>query len=138
MSGRFVVDASVAAKWYLPEADSAKAAVLLTGAAELHAPTLLRVEIAAAITRRHRMGALTEQDALLKLYHARQFVAEPSMILTDDEVIIERAGEIALQILHPLQDCLYIACAEHVGAELITTDAGLIKRAAAFPFVRAF
>lgn len=60
------------------------------------------------------------------------------MHLTDDETIIERAGEIALQILHPLQDCLHIACAEHVDAELITADATLLRRGAAFAFVRAF
>lgn len=60
------------------------------------------------------------------------------MHLTEDEIIIERAGEIALQIFHPLQDCLYIACAEHVDADLVTTDATLLKRAAAFPFVRLF
>jgi predicted nucleic acid-binding protein len=139
MSASLVVDASVAAKWYLAEADSDRAAVLLTGDGEFYAPTLLQVEVAAAITRRHRAGGLDDGDARLKLMHARRFIVAPAFHLIDNADLLERASEISLQLRHPVQDCLYIACAERVRGDLVTGDATLLKRAGPyFSFVLPF
>ena len=49
-----VIDASVAAKWFLPEIGSDEAVKLQEGTAELIGPELIRMEVAGAITRRVR------------------------------------------------------------------------------------
>jgi predicted nucleic acid-binding protein len=54
-----VVDASVAAKWYLPELGSDAALELMGGPSLLYAPDLIRLEVLAAITRRARKGEAT-------------------------------------------------------------------------------
>ena len=58
-----VVDASVAAKWYLNEPGSAEAASLLTCDDALIAPALIRVEVTGAILRRYREKKLSEGRA---------------------------------------------------------------------------
>ena len=55
--GLIVVDASVAVKWALKEADSEAAAALLDDDDPLLAPELLRIEGASAITRAGRSGS---------------------------------------------------------------------------------
>jgi predicted nucleic acid-binding protein len=130
-----VVDASVAAKWFLIEEGSAKAAVLLGGEQQLLA--LLRIEVAAAISRQLRLGVIDQRHALRRFQDMMQVLAAPGIVLVDNEGLLARAMNIAVELRHPLQDCLYIACAEQVGAELLTTDAGLLRRATTlFPFVR--
>jgi predicted nucleic acid-binding protein len=133
-----VVDASVAAKWFLAEDESAKAELILASAHELAAPALLRVEVTAAIVRRFRNSGIDETDAQRKLEHAHRFLVEPAFRFDENDVLLTRAAEIALKLRHALQDCIYIACAERHGVELVTADASLLKRAAPlFPFVRS-
>jgi predicted nucleic acid-binding protein len=138
MTRPVVVDASVAAKWFVVEHDSERAFDLLALEA-LFAPQLLAVEVAAAITRRFRMGAMEEGDARRKLQLARETLRRPVFQLLPDADLIERASEIALTIRHPVQDCLYIACAERSAADVLTVDPTLLKRAAPmFSFVQLF
>ena len=42
---RYVIDASVAIKWYLPEPDDDKARLLLVGGHDLLAPDLMLIEV---------------------------------------------------------------------------------------------
>lgn len=138
MTSAIVVDASVAAKWFLVEQDSIPAAALLTGDHDLGGPSLLAVEIAAAISRRFRQGGIDEADARRKLEHARRFIAAPSIHLVSDTHLLARASEMSIQIRHPLQDCLYIACAEHLNGDFVTADETLLSRALPhFSFVKA-
>ncbi len=58
---RFVVDASVAAKLYLPEHDSDAAQKLFEFDAEFHAPKFLETEFA-SIFWKHSVGQLTTID----------------------------------------------------------------------------
>jgi predicted nucleic acid-binding protein len=57
-----VVDASVAAKWFLAEEDTPAANALPHGTQKLVAPALIRVEVYAAITRRFRKGEAPEAE----------------------------------------------------------------------------
>ena len=58
-----VVDASIAAKWYLNEPGSPEAAAFLTADAALLAPALIRIEVTGAIVRRYREGKLSLERA---------------------------------------------------------------------------
>lgn len=58
-----VVNASVAVKWFIPEAGEEDAAQLLGGKTHLMAPALIRLEVTGAIIRRYREGHLSEKRA---------------------------------------------------------------------------
>lgn len=132
-----VVDASVAVKWFLTEPGSAAATSLLQGQDDLVGPELLMVEAASAIVRRFRTGGLDEAQTRRLLADAHAVFRMRSIMLSANAALLPRAEEIAMGLRHPLQDCLYIACAEAANADLITADATLVARAGAqFPFVK--
>lgn len=133
-----VVDASIAAKWYLHEPGSEEAADLLTSATPLLAPALIRVEVTGAILRRYREGKLSLGRAkeACELWDAD--LAGGAVQLVPDETLLLSARTLAFQIRHTIQDCLYLAAAMDAGnARLVTADPTFHTRAAAvFPFVQ--
>ncbi|MBL8551942.1 MAG: type II toxin-antitoxin system VapC family toxin [Hyphomonadaceae bacterium] len=133
-----VVDASVAAKWHLPEPDSPAAVALLGQGLDLKAPALLREEILAAITRAYRNGRVIRGAAEQLVLDASAMFTAGAVDLVDTSPLHPRAANIALDLKYPFIDCLYIALAEREGCDLVTTDATLLSRAQAhFSFVKA-
>ena len=132
-----VVDASIAAKWYLNEPGSAEAAAILTSDATLLAPALIRIEVTGAILRQFREGKLSRQRAEEACALWEADLAASTVQLVPDDTLLEQARAIAFQIRHAIQDCLYLAAAVEVGSSrLVTADPTFHKRAArAFPFV---
>jgi predicted nucleic acid-binding protein len=132
-----VVDASIAAKWYLHEAGSTEAAALLTSTSALIAPALIHIEVTGAILRRYREGKLSLERAneACDLWDAA--LAGGVLRLVPDDTLIASARVIAFQIRHAIQDCLYLAAAVEAGsARLVTADPTFHARAmSAFPFV---
>jgi predicted nucleic acid-binding protein len=126
-----VIDASVAVKWLLPEPGSAAAAALLEGPRKLIAPDLLRIEAAAAITRRVRLGQLSAADAQRMCEHWLESLESGSVLLLPAVDHIGSAIALALEIKHPLQDCLYLAVARAYDAALVTSDPALRDRGSA-------
>ncbi len=59
---RYVVDASVAVKWYVPEIHEAEATRLHAGGHELHAPELITPEFANIVWKKTRLGDITETE----------------------------------------------------------------------------
>lgn len=124
-----VVDASVAVKWFLEEPGSEAAGQLLEGKEGLTAPQLIRLEVAGAFTRRARAGQLESSDAQRLWTRWFDEVARGVLSLVDDAVLLPAAVAHALALRHPLQDCLYLALAEELGAPLVTSDRRLAERA---------
>jgi len=60
----FVVDASVAVKWILPESGSSAAAALRKLNDDLSAPSLIAVEVGNALWKAVRRGGVTRSEAL--------------------------------------------------------------------------
>ena len=118
---RLVVDASVAVKWFVSEPLLENARRLLSHRIDLHAPDFVLVEFANVIWKKVRRKELPASpryvDALSSL----------NDIVTLHPVadLIERAMQIAMEIGHPVYDCLYLACAER------TEIAGRLERAGA-------
>jgi predicted nucleic acid-binding protein len=132
-----VVDASVAAKWFLPEQGSDLADALLEGGDKLMAPGLIRVEVAAAITRRVRIGALDQPEAARACDAWREALDSGVVTIVPDEECLGEAVRIALDIRHPFQDCLYLALAARLDAQLVTADPKLVERGrSAWPSIR--
>lgn len=115
---RYLVDASVAVKWFTPEDLSDAADALLTGEHELCAPDFILVEAANVFWKKVQSGQMTAakaDEALLALSTgAIEFRSTPPLL--------PRALEMANQIGHPVYDCIYIAAAEAWPAVLITAD----------------
>lgn len=124
-----VIDASVAAKWYLAEANSDVARALLDDDADLAAPHLIAVEVAAAIARRHRVGGLSLSEARRALDDWKATIRGGFIQIMPDADDLDAATELALTIGHPVQDCLYLALARRLGRELVTADERFAARA---------
>ena len=135
--GLIVVDASVAVKWALDEPDSPAAEALLTGGHKLCAPELLRLEGAGAITRAFRHGRLSPDQTAEAVDDWLAQLGRGDVGLTPDRFDVGRAAEISCILRHPIPDCLYLALAERLGAELVTADGPFVRRAATvWPRVR--
>jgi predicted nucleic acid-binding protein len=55
-------------------------------------------------------------------------------VLHSSDSLIERAIVMAIDLHHPVYDCLYLACAERAGARLATADRRLIAAVQGGPF----
>jgi predicted nucleic acid-binding protein len=132
-----VVDASVAAKWYLPENGEAlvdQAAALLDQydrkKIQFVVPDLFYVEIASAIWKAVRVGRVSRAfgDQALVLLTQREFATIPSLKLLDG------AFQIAAEYGRTVYDSLYVALAVQTKSQLITADERLANSLAAhFP-----
>lgn len=127
-----VVDANVAAKWYLPEAGSEAALALMDGPELLFAPDLIRLEVLAAITRRVRTGEATAEAAMTQCQSWRRHLRAGAVTMLPEQDILDDAIRLALEIRHTLQDCLYLAVARKLDASLITADKPFQERASRF------
>lgn len=128
-----IVDASLAVKWFSLEANSdAARKVLATHIGEIAAPALFGIEVAATLVREanaDKPNAHYMLDAIARLTH----------LLEDGSILIHesspgqlaRAANIAIDLGHPLKDCLYLALAMELGCDLVTCDARFAEKAKA-------
>ena len=122
---KLTVDASVVVKWFLTEPQSDEARRLLTPRFHLHAPDILLAEYANTIWKKvHRNEIPNPQPYFDEVANLSEVVT-----LERGSNLIERAARIAVEIDHPVYDCLYLACAQVVGSVLITADRQFAKKA---------
>ncbi len=114
----FVVDASVAVKWYLSEAHSEAALRLLAPGAVLLVLDLLFPEVGNILWKRVRAGEITKEEAstLLQALGGLPLQVHPSWPLALS------ALEIACNTARTVYDSLYIALAVRENALLVTAD----------------
>lgn len=117
MSPTFVVDASVALKWVLPEVDSERA-MGLVGRASLKAPELLAVECANALWLRARRQEITPVEA--RTAYA-DLLTVPIAWVSDRSLALG-ALTLAADLDHPAYDCTYLALAIEAAAVVVTAD----------------
>lgn len=120
---RFVLDASVAVKWFLPEADSEAAQQLLSRDYTLLAPDLIFSEVGNILWKRVLRGELTPEEAEIVL---QTFGGIPIEI-HDSWPLMLLALEIACQTRRTVYDSLYLALAWHQSAVFVTADAKLVN-----------
>ena len=113
-----VVDASVAFNLHL-NGPLAKVAVGALAEADITlAPDLIFSEVANAAWVTTRAGMITEDEgaaivSLLSSHLTRIFTSAS---------LVPRAYEIAIELEHPVYDCVYLALAERESAALVTFD----------------
>jgi predicted nucleic acid-binding protein len=132
----FVVDASVAVKWFsrLKEDDLAKADQLLQmhaeGRAKLLAPTLIAYEISNAMRFNPRLSAADVRAAMSSF-----FALDISLIAPVDH--LGAAIELSFKFSLTVYDAVYAALAQVSGIPLVTADYRFFEKAKDLPFVEA-
>lgn len=121
----YVVDASVALKWVIPEPLSDRAAHLLDNGEGLIAPEMLLIEVANALWRKIARREITAREG----NRALELLSESGLDLTPAAPLVGRALDLARMLQHPVYDCVYLALAERERATLVSADARLVALA---------
>ena len=127
---KLVVDANVAIKWYTPEERDANAKALLDRAEAILAPELIVSEVTNAAWAKARRGEISEQTAAL----IAAWICSGTPALVPASELNEHALQIALELAHPVYDCLYLACADAEAAPLVTDDRRFLKAIGSGPW----
>jgi len=133
---KYVLDSSVALKWVLAEADSAKAIRLRdeyrNGIRELLAPDIFPSEIANGLASAERQRRIRTGEAAIFLNDILS--AAPG--LHHSSPLLIRAMEIAIAAKKAVYNCIYLALAEAEGCELVTADDQFARGLrASYPFI---
>lgn len=123
------MDASVALKWLVEESGS-EAALALQGR-DLAAPALLRIEAANLLRTLVRRGVAEQAQALDLLALLQR---APVTIIDPDDALEIRALALALDLGHPVYDCIYLALAERMKRTLVTADMRFLKALRSTPY----
>ena len=122
---KYILDASVAFKWLVAEADSDKSLRLRddfrTGIHELLAPDVLPIEVGHALTRAERQGRVSRADG---------FILWSGMMadcpqLFPSITLMPQAYAHSSQYRIGIYDCLYVALAEQQQCEIVSDDSRL-------------
>lgn len=119
-----VVDASVAAKWYLDEPDSDAARVILRSSTEFIAPDLILPEFANVASKRLSRGEISLTQATAMVDHLPYVLLD----IVPSRELRQQAFAIATALDHAVYDCFYLALAIARDLVLITADRRLLRR----------
>lgn len=121
----WVVDASVAVKWFVEEVRSAAARKVLASGQPIIAPDLIIPETCNTAWKKLRRGEITREqgEAMMGALPLSFDRLAPTAPLS------ARALELARRFDHAAYDCFYVALAEAESAVLVTDDDGVIQSA---------
>jgi predicted nucleic acid-binding protein len=114
----YVVDASVAVKWFLPEIHSDAALRLRNPSHRLHVPAFFVLEVGNILCKKVRRGEISVDESEVML---QSLQALPLHCHADD-LLFPLAFELAHQTRRSLYDCMYLALAVTFGGQLVTAD----------------
>jgi predicted nucleic acid-binding protein len=123
VSGRILIDASVAIKWVVPE-EGADIALALRLKFEFYAPELIIPEIANILWKKCQRGELSREEAAL----ASELLANSGIAYISMGGLLAQATDLAIELGHPAYDCTYLAAAIMDGSPFVTADRRLIQK----------
>lgn len=118
-----VVDASVALKWFVPEIEGDLAERVLTGRGKLHAPDFLVIETANAAWKNWRKGLIEQRVVSSVVQRLPRLVDE----WHGDQNLTKEALEMAVDLHHPIFDCIYLVLARRLGLKVVTADRRMLS-----------
>jgi predicted nucleic acid-binding protein len=124
-----IVDASVAFKWIFVE-EGSEAALALVGREDLRAPSLLLAEVGNGLWKKAHKGELTDQAA----FPAQVALVASLVTFVDYQEATARALQMAVELDHPIYDCIYLALAEATDDILVSADARFIGKVVRSPY----
>lgn len=133
---RYVIDASIIRRWYLPDEITSQALELRTklifSGQELIATDNLLVEATQFLSQAEKSGSLTAGKMLDKLEDLQTL----GVIFYSSIPLLERAGQIALTTKLQVVAGLCVALAEQERCQVLTTNTAFLRAARKqFPFV---
>ena len=125
----YVVDASVAAKWFFNEVHSQDVLRFLAPANQLHAPDFMLLELDNLVCKRVRRSEITQSEGreLREAFRTLPIELHPFL------GIAEGGFELAVQTGRSLYDCLYLALAVSIDATVVTADLRFLNALADSP-----
>ncbi len=126
----FIIDTSVAIKWYLQEIYQSEAQRFLDPMFDRHAPDLLHLEVGSVLLKKVRRREISVDEC-------RTYLSQLSAVpLISHEALPLRqvALEIGLQIGSSFCDGLFVALALLLGGRLVTADSKLYRKIQSSPF----
>lgn len=128
-----VIDASLAIKWFVDEPDCDEARQLLDNeTGELIFPDVFVIEVAAALVRIANVNKASRATAHTSLIRLLDLIDSGAIVRLETlpgQTIA--AASLALDLGHPLKDCIYLALAMELGCELVTCDERFAAKARA-------
>ncbi len=115
---RYVVDASVAIKWFIPEIHSEAASRLHLSSYRLHAPAFIMLELGNVICKKIRRDELSQEEGDVILNDLGRLPLQQHVDLR----LFLPAYALALETQRSLYDCLYLALAEVIDGKMVTAD----------------
>jgi predicted nucleic acid-binding protein len=119
-----VVDASVAVKWFVVEEGHLSALALLEQNQLLIAPDLIFPETANVLWKKLRKAEVTSEQSETACTVLPEFFHR----VIGTAGLIRQALAFAKRIDHSVYDCIYLACAQHQDAKLVTADKRFVSR----------
>jgi len=120
----FVIDASVAVKWFVDEERRDKARELLRDGVVRLVPEIIFAEVANALRKKVAAGEISLDQASYALDDLPVYL--PNVVPIN--LILNDAFDLGTQLGHPVADCLYLACARHIGGKLVTDDEKFFRK----------
>ncbi|HNT33798.1 MAG TPA: type II toxin-antitoxin system VapC family toxin [bacterium] len=120
---RFVVDASVVAKWIFPEEHAKESSCLVREQTSLHAPDFLSIELHNILSKKVRKKDIPPESESNIL---RQMEFLPVQFHLSSE-LLRGAYDLSVRFHTSLYDCLYLSLALHLDCPLVTADARFQK-----------
>lgn len=114
----YVVDASVAAKWFLEEEHTQSARCVLNVTNQLHAPDFFLLEMDNLLCKHIRRGGISVADGK----DIRSALARYSIEYCPFGQLREVAYTMANQTARSLYDCLYLSLAIRLNGQMVTAD----------------
>lgn len=132
MKTAFVVDASVAVKWFVPEIHSGHALRLLRKRSALQAPELIQAEFGNILWKKCRAGEFdgTTAGEIISSFRRSPLVVHPHGSL------LKLAWGTALKYRQTFYDSLYLALAMTEKARMVTADGKFFDALAGTPAER--
>ncbi len=129
---QFIVDASVAIKWFIPEIHADAACQLLENNYKLAAPELIFSEIGNIIWKKWCRKEITLDTAqgLIKDFQQSPFT------IHDTQSLFESTWEIARQYQRSFYDSLYLALAKNQNCQMVTADLKLYNALRHLPIAK--
>ena len=127
-----VIDASVAAKWFLEEDDTIPARRLIHPGVVLHAPDHLLLELDSVLCKRMRRREIPPEEADV----VRQGLRRMPLLLHPFGALLEPAFALACEGKCSIYDALYVVLAEMLQTQMVTADRRLCRSLAGDPLAK--
>lgn len=118
MSTPYVVDASVAAKWFLIEEYIDAARRLHDIRPALHVPEFFYLEFGHIVCKKHRRSEIDLDEGVRMIHDIRRI----PMQRHKNEGLIATAFRYAFEVRAGLYDCLYLSLATQLECQFVTAD----------------